>query len=470
MGQEMNCFEINLNSIINERRFNPRYFHFLKSRDLFLKITKIKFIDLGNKDYFPVVSDGIHTGVKPISEGEIKYLYVHNLKNGIIDVRDNIFLSKMDSDKFKNKILEEDTVLLSVVGTVGLTAIFKDYVKFTTSLPRNIAYIKTNSSKILPEYLTCFFMSFFSKVQTYSSSGGNNQGLVSLNKLKKFKIPLLSLGKQKILAKLLLEIIGIEKKFLNTIDEIKIEFKDYFKFDQKVLKTIYDFEAEISELKESKIWNSTYFDPTWDRIKSFIKKKYKIVKLGDYITPIKGDEIGSINYEIYTEKSDNSVPFIRTSDIYNNQVDLIPDFFCNASFKEIQKNKFNKYDLVINNDGKIGLPTILMNTDYVFQSHIRSLKMKNKSEISQFYIFGCLISEFIGDVQFRKNTVIQSTIPTLANRIKRFEIPIPDSNFHNLISKKVKKNFDDLSRKKGLTEKIIQIIDQEVNFKEYFNN
>ena len=111
-----------------------------------------------------------------------------------------------------------------------------------------------------------------------------------------------------------------------------------------------------------------------------------------------------------------------------------------------------------------------MNTDYVFQSHIRSLKMKNKSEISQFYIFGCLISEFIGDVQFRKNTVIQSTIPTLANRIKRFEIPIPDSNFHNLISKKVKKNFDDLSRKKGLTEKIIQIIDQEVNFKEYFNN
>ena len=149
MGQEMNCFEINLNSIINERRFNPRYFHFLKSRDLFLKKTKIKFIDLGNKDYFPVVSDGIHTGVKPISEGEIKYLYVHNLKNGIIDVRDNIFLSKMDSDKFKNKILEEDTVLLSVVGTVGLTAIFKDYVKFTTSLPRNIAYIKTNSSKIL---------------------------------------------------------------------------------------------------------------------------------------------------------------------------------------------------------------------------------------------------------------------------------------------------------------------------------
>ena len=52
MDKEMNSFEIDLNSIINEKRFNPRYFHFLKSRDSFLKKMKIKFIDLGNKDYF----------------------------------------------------------------------------------------------------------------------------------------------------------------------------------------------------------------------------------------------------------------------------------------------------------------------------------------------------------------------------------------------------------------------------------
>ena len=120
----MNHFEIDLNSIIQEKRFNPRYFHFLKARDKFLNKSNIKFINLGNTEYFPLVSDGIHTGVKPITDGEIKYLYVHNLKNGIIDVRDNIFLSKLDSDKFKNKILDNDTVLLSVVGTVGLTAIF----------------------------------------------------------------------------------------------------------------------------------------------------------------------------------------------------------------------------------------------------------------------------------------------------------------------------------------------------------
>lgn len=465
----MNHFEIDLNSIIQEKRFNPRYFHFLKARDKFLNKSNIKFINLGNTEYFPLVSDGIHTGVKPITDGEIKYLYVHNLKNGIIDVRDNIFLSKLDSDKFKNKILDNDTVLLSVVGTVGLTAIFKDYVKYTTSLPRNIAYIKTNSSKILPEYLTCFFMSFFSKIQTYSSSGGNNQGLVSLNKLKKFKIPLLKMNKQKILADILLEIIKIEKKFLNSIDETKKNFRDYFKLNDKLFEKINIFSAEINNMKDSNIWNATFFDPTWDKIKAHIKKKYKIVKLDNYIDPIKGDEIGSINYEIYTEKSDDSLPFIRTSDIYNNQVDLIPDFFCDKNFKKLQNNKFDKYDLIINNDGKVGIPSILTNTDYVFQSHIRSLKIKNKSDISQFYIFGCLLSEFIGEVQFKKNTVIQSTIPTLANRIKQFEIPLSNKKFHDFISKKVKQSFDLLSKKKTLTEKIIKYIDEEINFKDFYN-
>ena len=84
-------------------------------------------------------------------------------------------------------------VLLSVVGTVGNTAIFKDYIQYETSLPRNIAYIITNEKLILPEYLTCFFMSYFSKIQTYSSSGGNNQGLISLTKLS-FKQSLIKSG------------------------------------------------------------------------------------------------------------------------------------------------------------------------------------------------------------------------------------------------------------------------------------
>ena len=465
----LKCFEVNLDKIKNEERFNPKFFNFLKSRDKFLNQNKSLFVNLGDKKFFPIVSDGIHIGVTPINEGEIKYLYVHNLKNGIIDISDNVFISKDDRDKFPNKILKKNTVLLSVVGTVGNTAIFKDYIQYETSLPRNIAYIITNEKLILPEYLTCFFMSYFSKIQTYSSSGGNNQGLISLTKLKKFKVPVIEMKKQEIFAKSLNNMINIEEKFIAGINEIKNEMQKYFKFNDFKNKNLVDFEIDGDLLKKSTIWNANFFNPTWKKIKNKLKENFKIEKLSEHIDAFKGDEIGSDNYEIYTEKETKSLPFIRTSDIYNYQVDIFPDFYCNPQFKKVQESKFENNDLIINNDGKIGYPSILVNNEYIFQSHIRSLKIKQKSSLNQYYIFACLISPFIGNVQFDKNTVIQSTIPTLSNRIYNFEIPIADKNFIKYISDEVIKNFNLLKDKKTILEEIVSKIDSEFNFKDYYN-
>ena len=121
------------------------------------------------------------------SHGKIKYLYTHSLKNGFIDITDNIFLNTSDHTKNISKKIKNNRVLLSVVGTLGNVAMFSDYIQYECSLPRNIAYIDTNKTKILPEYLTCYFLSDFGMKQCLYSGGGNVQGLISLTKLKNLR-------------------------------------------------------------------------------------------------------------------------------------------------------------------------------------------------------------------------------------------------------------------------------------------
>ena len=38
-----------------------------------------------------------------------------------------------------------------------------------------------------------------------------------------------------------------------------------------------------------------------------------------------GEEVGCVNYNEYIDKNNGDIPFIRTSDIINYQVDLFPD-------------------------------------------------------------------------------------------------------------------------------------------------
>ena len=72
----VNSLSVKISQIEKENRFNPKYFSFLNHSETLIKESKHKFVKLGDKTYFPVLSDGIHTAVELIPSGEIKYLYI----------------------------------------------------------------------------------------------------------------------------------------------------------------------------------------------------------------------------------------------------------------------------------------------------------------------------------------------------------------------------------------------------------
>jgi type I restriction enzyme S subunit len=451
---------IQIKTIVDERRFNPKYFYFLNKKNELINSSSIKFCTLDDKSYITKLSDGIHTAVGLKNKGTIKYLYVKNLNEGFIDITDNIYLEEDDHAKNISKELHDKDVLLSVVGSLGETAMFSNYLTGKTSLPRNIAFIRTNEDKILPEFLTSFFLSKFSKEQCIYSGGGNIQGLLSLTKLKKFIVPVPDMQVQESFKEKYTKALDLEFKILSSIEDCKKELYKALDINFSKLKFKNSFPASIENIKSNSIWTPSFYDTKPSEILSEIGKKFELKSLGTLTTIKKGNEIGSENYKDYLLKTDLDVPFIRTSDIYNYQINSYPSYYASKDIYYELNQDFKTGDIILNNDGRIGYVSIITSEDKaIYQSHIRRLRTKKEYKNLQSYIFLCLIINEIGGIQFKKNTVIQTTIPTLANRVENIVIPIINDEAIKIISSKMDLVISMIEEKK----RIIKLIKCEMN-------
>lgn len=447
---------INITDIKKENRFNPKFFYFLLKKNKIIARNSNSFVSIGDKSYFPLVSDGIHSKVSIETYGNIRYLYTHSLKEGFVDITDTIYLDTNDFYKNSSKRIQQDWVLLSVVGSLGNVAIFTDYIKEITSLPRNIAYIETNRSKIYPEYLLSFFLSDFAKKQAFYSGGGNIQGLISLNKLKKFNVYIPELNIQIQYQQKIKEAQALQKQFIEQINDIKNEFKNFL-FKNTIESSFKkNFEVSIKEIKKGNLYTPAFYNPYSDEILNELEKHFKTVELCSIGSFEKGDEIGSDNYYEYIEKPIDAIPFIRTSDIYNYEIDSYPSYYADKSIYNNLKQDFRTGDIIINNDGKIGYFSIITKEDNnIYQSHIKRYRVNTDiTYINNYYVFLCLLLKEIGEVQFKKNTVVQSTIPTLSNRIEKIKIPLIDEKHVKYFSQKIENSFKLLEQKKIIMKNV----------------
>lgn len=449
--------------IRKEHRLNPKYFHFLMEKDLLVGKKKVAIGTLGDKKLFPLLSDGIHSAVTLEPQGSIRYLYVHSLKEGFIDVTDRLYLNEMDFLRNRTKELKSKAVLLSVVGTLGNTAMFSDYVSSPCTLPRNIAYVYCDDRRIYPEFLTCFFLSSFSRRQCAQSAGGNIQGLLSLSKLKKFVIPIPSTKEQEWYRDQYMRALALQREFLLAVETAKRRLYDALdiKIPQRVRSK--SFSVPSSSLRQTSLWTPKFHNPLADSVMSKLSQKHEIVTLGEVCKIRKGNEVGSANYGNSLERKPSDLPFVRTSDIFNHEIDSYPDYWLDKSIHEDLNQDFAAGDVVLNNDGKIGFPAMITSSDKaVYQSHIKRIRSNDPKEFSNEYIFACLLTDLVGQIQFDKYTVVQSTIPTMANRIKIIKIPRVATNQHDVITKQVKTAYSYVEAKKEIIRKIRERIDSSI--------
>ena len=458
-----NSIEIDL--IKKEQRLNPKYFRFYKKRKDLLSNSDFQFYKLGDKFVSRLVTDGEHQAISLYDEGkahaDIRYLYVHNIKTGNIDLVDSNYIAIEDHKRLNRCKLNKGNVLLTIVGNIGNSAMVYDYLG-EANIPRNISKIVVNEKNILPEFLTVFLLSKFGREQSYYTSGGNIQGLLSLTKAKSMYIPVPKINVQNEIGALYIKALECENKALKLIHDAQKELLKNLSFNFKDIKNPKTYQVKYSKILDSDSWCQANFNPYYIGIEDAIKHNGDFIDLGTILDIQKGDEIGSKNYIEPRDAHNNVIPFIRTSNFINYEIDNYPDTLVEDFFLESTKQDVKTGDILYTKDGKIGQVAMVTNEDkFIFCSGINRLRLNEialeKYNLTPEYLFTVLSIKELGVYQALRYTVIAATIPHLKdNRFNRIIIPVINKKNIENITHLVKDSFNYKTQKKQYIKESIE--------------
>ena len=234
----------------------------------------------------------------------------------------------------------------------------------------------------------------------------------------------------------------------------------------------YQKEQKLFKINFSQIKNNIFIPSYYTGVEKALRslennKDFQLVSIGDLVKKgiiytrnkgyiPRGDEIGSHVYGL------GDIPFIRTSEINNWEVDL-------NSYKKTSNEVYDRFkdkqnieigDILLVKDGGpnlIGNVAFIteLDTRIIIQSHIFQIKTLKNNEKIDSYLLLYLLNLDIVQKQIKAITFVQGTIATIGNRIMDVILPIPSEiNKRKEISNDIKEIID---RKTELRKKIIEL-------------
>jgi len=438
-------------SVIEREKWTPKYAYIFKKLE-----TSPNALQL---DEF--ISEGPTNGIdlRNFTEEGKNYIRISDMRRFFISYSD---IKKVEFDKIPKKIqLKEKDILVSRKGTPGISVITtKNDVDSIIGTEAILLRVKEDYN---PYYLVAFLNSKVFYEQVLNNLSGAVASGINHPSLKKLKVLYEKTLIKKVSDKVK-KTIELHVKASSILADTQSIFYHKLGLDFSKIEKRKCYSVNLSDFKEIDLWTPAYSYPFYVNILKTIQEKWETVPLGEIATAKKGDEVGSDNYNKYLDKKDSDIPFIRTSDLVNYEIDQFPDFYIPEEIYQELKQDVKTGDVLFNNDGKIGLVAMLTPQDKVIlQSHIKRLRLKKeaieKYHITQEYLFLVLTIKEMARCQAERYTVIQSTIPTISNRILDFEIPILDKNSIDEITKLVKEAFELKNEKKKLIREIREEID-----------
>ena len=173
----------------------------------------------------------------------IPYITSKNIKNGRINFDNIKFISDNDYEKIsKNRPILENDILISMIGTLGETAVVhKDDGSF---YGQNMLLVRLDTNLITQRFFINFFKSNSIKNQLLSKQNKSTQSYLKLTHIEDLILPAYSIVEQTKISKrldLIQEIISKKQKQLNSLDNLIKSlfvnmFNDKIQFPRELLK------------------------------------------------------------------------------------------------------------------------------------------------------------------------------------------------------------------------------------------
>lgn len=438
-------------SVIEKEKWTPKYAYIFKKLETFSDA-----IELEN-----FISEGPTNGIdlRGFNEKGRNYIRISDMRRFFISYSD---IKKVELNKIPKKIqLQEKDILISRKGTPGISVITtKADIDNVIGTEAILLRIKEDYD---PYYLVAFLNSkvFFEQVLN-NLSGAVAPG-INHPSLKKLKI-LYDKHLVKNISDKVKKTIELHVKANSILINAQNIFYQKFGLDFSKIEKENTFSVNLSDFAETDLWTPAYSYPLYVNILKAIKKKWKTTPLGEIATVKKGNEVGSDKYNKYLDQKDSDIPFIRTSDLVNYEVDQFPDYYIPEEIYQELKQDIKVGDVLFTKDGKIGMTgMITKNDNVIIASGISSLRLKTEAKkynLTPEYLFLLLSLKETGLYPSIRRTVIASTLPHLREeRLREFEIPILDKNSIDEITKLIKEAFELKDEKKKLINEVREEID-----------
>lgn len=453
---------VNSSDVWKISRFEPKMFIFQSVLKKSQK--KYPFVVLGDEKF----ATGIKRGQSPKPEtykdkNSGKYIFIRtaDVKKYQFNTELAVYLSKETfATQKSNRIIPND-ILISVVGNyLGSTSVIPKSINIGV-FNDNSARIRIVDENISPYYVSAFLNSAFGQKLIQSLVTRTGQKILSAGNVKKLSLPLIDDNSIATKYECATDK-GVEaNRFISQAQKL---FYSRIGIDFNAIEKENVFCVNKSDFAEADLWTPMYSYPLYVNTFKAIQAKWETVPVGEIADLKKGDEVGSDTYIGYLDKRKTDVPFVRTSDIVNYEIDQYPDFFIPEEIYQEVAQGFQNGDVIFTKDGKIGMVGMMTEYDRAIISSgfvgLRLNKNASKYGITPEYLFLCLSIKEIGIYASKRRTVVASTIPHLREeRLKEIEIPILDKETIVEITNLVKKAFELKDEKKRLIADVRETMD-----------
>ncbi|UOE94397.1 restriction endonuclease subunit S [Alkalihalobacillus sp. LMS39] len=164
------------------------------------------------------IGDGVHSTPEYSENGDVAFINGNNLVSHRIGKLGNAKrISRRELEKHPNHLVN-DSVLISINGTIGNTAIYKGE---QVLLGKSVAYINVNKEEVSELFLMYALESY--RVQKYFQSEltGTTIKNLSLKTIRNLKLPLPSLEEQQKIASIIFEIDNQINHYLNIKSQLQ---------------------------------------------------------------------------------------------------------------------------------------------------------------------------------------------------------------------------------------------------------
>lgn len=445
--------------ILENLRFDSRYYYLGEVLNKTLSRFEVKplnsFTRTIRKGIFDLNSRYYRT------EG-IPFIRISNLMSYTLDEKGMVYIPEANHKKeFKTTMVPGDLALSKIgkyLGKIAQVPLRYEEV----NISQNIIGVAFNCEDYKRKYVFLYLTTPLAINQILRVSKQHNQNKLTLPDIRNLRIPLLSEDKMKYYAKVVEQLSILENDSYELLIKAKKLFVQKLNIDFKKVKKEFSFNSRLSQIREESFFSPEFSNPLYNNtIKEF--EKFDVKTLRELVDDKKGDEVGSENYNLYQDKIDSDVPFIRTSDIVNHEVDNYPDFFISDEIYTEKNQALETNDIVFSKDGSIGNCALITESDKVIISSGYSiLRMKKDVDLSPYYLFCALATEEIGGYQAKKRTVVAATIPHLRpDNLLKIKIPILPEKERNEITEIVEKAFMKKAKRKKMLDDIKKELESE---------